>query len=440
MKATPAERGSFFCALLLFGGFACPAQMPNASANANGVQTAAKDGDMGANINAAIALLPTVPPRAPGEPPQHCGMVEVPTGTYAYRTAWVKPNCVMVQGNGAHLRYLGTGFAAVEAGLTTPATLNATGGISNLWLEGPGYSNGSVGLLVGGDPSGLVVPSTYVAYQQNNYNVTIENFQYGVMFGGYSSLDSFHGGNIMNNGVNVWVPGNTRGAGENYDFYGVLLNNAYTAGIIDDLCAEVKMYGGGIDYTGGSPGQPFYQGNKLAITGACVNFEGHGVHIEQAGGPLVNARGPHASFVMFGGEIYVSSRQPNMQPTAYVIGEGPDSRIVLDGVNIFGDHRMTSYVQWTDTGQHGSVSIVNPVNEVTVPLLTGRDGKLELGNVVSTAAMAGGPGVATAASWTEGSGAPPSNCLVNGSLYSNTAGVAGTTLYVCVAGRWTAVK
>ena len=426
------------CALVVAwlcgSALACAA---GAGVNAAGVQVAVAAGDMGANINAAVAALPTVPPRSPGEQPQHCGLVEVPTGTYVYRTAWIKPNCVTIEGNGAHLRYTGTGFAAVEAGLATATTGNASGGISNLWLEGPGYTNGSVGLLVGGDPSGNVVPSTYVAYQQNNFNLTIENFQYGVMFGGFSSLDSFHGGNIMNNGVNVWVPGNTRGAGENYDFYGVLLNNAYVAGVVDDLCAEIKMYGGAIDYTGGSPGQPFYQGNKFAVTGACVNFEGHGAHIEQDGGPLINARGPRASVVMFGGELYVSSRAPGAAATAYVVGEGPNSRVVLDGVNIFGEHRMASYVQWNDSGKAGSVSIVNPVNDVTLPLVTGLVGNLQHGSLREAADVAAG---SQPVLWTAGSGAPAAACAVNGSLYSNTAGAPGSTLYTCVAGRWAPLR
>lgn len=41
--------------------------------------------------------------------------------------------------------------------------------------------------------------------------------------------------------------------------------------------------------------------------------------------------------------------------------------------------------------------------------------------------------------WTSGSGPPRGSCT-NGSLYSNTGGSAGSTLYVCVSESWTDVK
>jgi len=41
--------------------------------------------------------------------------------------------------------------------------------------------------------------------------------------------------------------------------------------------------------------------------------------------------------------------------------------------------------------------------------------------------------------WTHGAGAPAGNCAT-GSLYSNTSGSRGSTLYVCVASVWSAIK
>jgi hypothetical protein len=46
----------------------------------------------------------------------------------------------------------------------------------------------------------------------------------------------------------------------------------------------------------------------------------------------------------------------------------------------------------------------------------------------------GNPGM-----WTHGSSAPNGRCM-NGSLYSNTAGSRGSTLYVCVDGSWADIK
>lgn len=41
--------------------------------------------------------------------------------------------------------------------------------------------------------------------------------------------------------------------------------------------------------------------------------------------------------------------------------------------------------------------------------------------------------------WSVGSGAPSGSCQT-GSLYTNTSGIAGTTLYACVGGAWADVK
>ena len=54
------------------------------------------------------------------------------------------------------------------------------------------------------------------------------------------------------------------------------------------------------------------------------------------------------------------------------------------------------------------------------------------GNITLTV----GPGGAV--TWTQGAG-PPSGPCANGSLYSNTSGGAGSTLYDCVAATWHAL-
>jgi hypothetical protein len=45
----------------------------------------------------------------------------------------------------------------------------------------------------------------------------------------------------------------------------------------------------------------------------------------------------------------------------------------------------------------------------------------------------------TPASWTVGTAAPTGSCTT-GSLYSNTGGSSGSTLYACVSGSWADVK
>ncbi len=60
-------------------------------------------------------------------------------------------------------------------------------------------------------------------------------------------------------------------------------------------------------------------------------------------------------------------------------------------------------------------------------------------NLKGGVAIGSNPNSSYAANWTSGSHVPAGPCH-NGSLYSNTSGKSGSTLYVCVSGAWVDVK
>lgn len=331
--------------------------------------------DIGEKVNAAIAALPLIPVVYARDTPQHCGTIQIPIGKYTQSTTIIKPNCVTIEGNGAQLVYTGTSYSIIEAGpyLMGMTFDNIVGGVHNLWMNGGANltagttkSSGYVGLLLGGDPSGAT-PGNYGAFGQNNVDLHIEGFQTGVLIGRYSSLDTFTGGTINSNGTGVWYPGNAYGSGEAYTFLGTQINNNYTQGILDDGCGEIRMHGGSIDYTGGVPGQPFYTGNKYAVTGACVDFQAYGTHFEQDGAPILNVT--TGSVSLYGGELYASSTAA--PASSYVITNGTNTAYQSYGTRYFARHTMHSDVQWNSTGTTGVLHIHGVGDSSVIAPVTG---------------------------------------------------------------------
>ncbi len=412
-----SPRGQVMVALLLL---VCNQGAPQASPGAATAQATSATvlyadrfagSDIGARVNAAIHALPSMPANYAGEAPEHCGTVALSPGRYPQQTTILKPNCVFLEGNGAELVYRGGSYSIIEAGesLQGETFRRAAGGVRNLWLnggadfrKGPDAQSGYAGLMVGGDPSGAT-PGSYGAFAQTNSELHIEGFQNGIIIGRFSSLTTFLGGQINENGTGVWYPGNAYGSGEGYSFYGTQINNNHEQGIRDDGCGEIRMHGGSIDYTGGAPGQPFYKGNRFAVNGSCVNFQGYGVHFEQDGGPVLHAVG--GGTTLYGGEVYASAEKGTSP--AYVLTDGAKATFSSYGTAFFSRHAVTARVQHTGEGN-------DAVGDVSAP---------------------------DHVSWSSGKGRPPAtdNCA-NGSLYSNTAGDAGSTLWVCVVGRWKAAQ
>jgi hypothetical protein len=439
-----------------------PASAALLTGRASGVEVTPESGmDLGVQVNAAILALPLMPVLSMKERMQHCGVVRIPTGKYSFSTTIIKPNCVTIEGNGAQIVYLGKTMAIAEAGFLSDSYANVTGGINNLWLQGPGSHLGAgfgdtTGLLIGGDPSGVVVPSDYGAYAQLNQNLHIEGFHTGIMLGGFSSLNSQMGGEISNNYQGIWAPNNTVGAGEQFDLYAVVINNNYQTGILNDIGYEIKQYGGSIDYTGGVPGQPFYAGNKFALSGTNVAYEGHGVHFEQDSGPIINMVGNSSILSLFGGTVYESARPGSSKAFLQVFGL--NNEIVLDGVDFQADHPMAELIDWNGTGTAGSLTIhgsagnyahATPVVGNTKSIATWDvvEGNTHFGangvtsQVTTLGIVQGQTGVGIVqggVTWTDGSGPPPlsAGACVTGSLYSNLDGSSGKSLYVCENKKW----
>ncbi len=112
---------------------------------------------------------------------------------------------------------------------------------------------------------------------------------------------------------------------------------------------------------------------------------------------------------------------------------------------------------WLDGSNNLNINSPNDINFLssgwTTPSIemdSGNDGEMTIGvgqaNWVALSSLGGvlsttkfQLGSSSGPTWSSGSAAPSGSCTT-GSLYSNTAGASGSTLYACVGGAWTDVK
>lgn len=189
--------------------------------------------DIGAKVNAAIAALPG-----------GCGTVVIPVGTYNYATTIVKPRCVILAGQGSGRG--GGGYGGSTGGTVLNWTVTTgvgvavgdglgsleypRGGIRDLTLNGPGVASASIGLWLGGDPAGTVLPSTDFADSQDIRGIRIAGFGTGIEWGNNAWIERVTDSSIFRCGTGVSAAPGYANSAENNLFVGdAIFNNAGAA-------------------------------------------------------------------------------------------------------------------------------------------------------------------------------------------------------------------
>ncbi len=214
MKSQPKAVLSAFFALALLSAVSS-AQNSSAQSSygvlyvGNGI-TAWPGTDIGAQINAAVAALPS-----------GGGHIHVVAGNYSFSTP------ILLQGKPVTLECDAGTFGNRPLAAATQLTYTGTGssiavtvGGSNLnqvigcTLIGPGKGGSTVGLLVGGQNVGFsAIQSTFAMND-------ISGFGTGLQFGNNSFIDTFINNHIHDNGTQLNVPASIVQFGENITFLG----------------------------------------------------------------------------------------------------------------------------------------------------------------------------------------------------------------------------
>jgi len=246
--------------------------------------------DIGAWVNAAVAQTVAQGWTRPK-------IILDPTSVYAQTTTIVIPLNVIFDGQGAKITRAATSGASIVIG-TAGGSCNFcwfnVGGVSNLVLGGPGYSTGhtDIGVYMGGDPAGILSPSTNYAGDAILSHVEITGFKTGYTYGNNTWQIAIKDSTINQNYDGILTPGSATNTGELMKVFNTNISNNSHCGF--DLVGqqdEWAMYGGALDYNGSS--------QVCGTTGWLDLFS---VHMENYTGPFVNMSG--ASILrMHGGSI-----------------------------------------------------------------------------------------------------------------------------------------
>lgn len=297
--------------------------------------------DIGDQINHAIAALPG-----------GCGVVQIPNGTYTFGTTIVKPRCILLEGQGAAatlLDWTPAAGAAIVIGDGSGTTTYNHGGVRDLRLSGPGESSQAIGLWLGGDPSGLMLPANYLADNQDLSHLDVRLFGIGIEWGSNAWLDTFFDTSVDNNTVGIAGSLAATNSGENNRWFGgAVFNNGSGAVASSAGVADLSFFGTSFDFNNDSTSG----GPDSSLPAIAAPFQCLGCHFEQWSGPFVEANW----YLVAGGTALLDSAAAITTPAMFV-ETGIDSQVALTDVNVLSNHPVTQIVDDRGTGGDASLWI-----------------------------------------------------------------------------------
>jgi hypothetical protein len=280
------------------------------------------------------------------------GKVYVPPGNYKITGTWIIPRSVSVEcssDNASIINYVGTS-AAVAIGDAAGSTLYPRGAMHNCRIRGPGTRGSTVGLLVGGDPAGVITPNTYYADEYSFYNVTITEFHWGLELGKSTWLNSFFNCGFIANAIGIYYPSAGTNGVENDSFHGGVVANSVTNAMQIDGMAQLRFFGTSFDY------------NISPIIGYMLWLEFYGCHFEAPNGPFIDNTGNPGSvhIIITGGEAVFEKTSGN--DVAYFnidsCGPGCDAQLSISGTRFQSEGRtVTQIVNYIATNMSGGGSL-----------------------------------------------------------------------------------
>lgn len=289
----------------------------------NGVLNATQftGSDIGAKINAAVAYLNAA---------NQCGTIIVPPGNYDYTITIVKPACDIIEGQtagqqdvpgypGTALVYTGTGVGLVIADNSN--TDRDNGGLRHIGIFGPAASGSTIGVYVGGDPAGVISPSTDTAPQQTIYDAYISGFGIGLKVGNNASFLTIDGNTSFDDdGIGYEFPSGISGSSEQQRLINLQFTNNLNGSVVSDAAAnsgDIRFIGDSFDYSNGATSTQTTPVTTPEVSGGGIFV---GCHFEHWNGPFIDN-------TTYGGNIDVVDSKFLEQSTAAVT----DPEMIKDG-------------------------------------------------------------------------------------------------------------
>ncbi len=239
-----------------------------------------------------------------------------------------------------------TGPCLVAADDSGGANNYSVSNIQNLGIEGPGTGNTSVGIFLGGDPSGKINSKQSFADSVNLVGVRVTGFNHGVEWGSNAYVNKIERSLIFGNEVALYVRAGVRNAGEAIGIADSVIFNNKESGIEDHGNFEWMIESTSFDY------------NNTAIQFYGATIHAVNCHFEQERAQVFFQPWGNANLSIRDSEILIQSPDGSEK---YILSTWPQSlNLVVDNVNIWSNHavryfmRMQGSVSGTVSNLHGN--------------------------------------------------------------------------------------
>jgi Pectate lyase superfamily protein len=401
------------------------------------------------------------------------GTVYFPAGTYSYTTVHILNISTSLVGAGSNattLRQTASGGIVVDVSTTPPYQ---GGTIKGIRFDSTAAPAGSIALHVVDSVGWVIKDNSFVgAAAKNDIGIEFENRN------GFNERHDVESNQFFEDNPSIKM---LQDAGD---------GNGFTFGYLDITADhfQIPEGGAGLLIDGGNTGKAYWYNSVIELKANLDGSTGHMVMLENkvtSQHLLINIQGEA------GGDGICTDSRTSLagDDTVLVDDMGDQGRPYCPGANIdaagsLGGASTYTLSNWNGTGSSatawpiGEVStpgqsngpvfsyfgaavgpnLISPFvtmyaypgNAFTIGTIAWGSNLSHMNPVASVDAYGNGSfaggvylgsGIKAAAKigWTHGPGAPTGACG-NGSLYSNTAGSRGSTLYVCVSGTWVDVK
>lgn len=326
--------------------------------------------DMGTRINAAEAALPG-----------GCGTVRVPAGMSLFATTIIKPRCVWIVGDapGTTLTFTPSSGTAIAVGDSGSGTAYARGGISRIKMVGSGSA---IGLWLGGDPAGVVLPSGDFGDGQMFYGVELLGFGTGIEWGNNAWLESFYSINLHNGATGIGAAAGATNSSENNIFFGGAIYNMSGAAVAQS--EDLQFVGVSFDFNGAPSTGGMYtachfeQQTGVFISGVAATIDGGAALLDATPGTdsaMFHATGVNAAWTIRGLSVFSGHAVSNLVDWSAV--SGADASLRLDAIYGNGNHTIAAL---TNASSAFGIAIHNTLaGEAAQPTLLG--GTLDSGAI-----------------------------------------------------------
>lgn len=278
------------------------------------------------------------------------GDLLIPYGTYRITSSIFKNRNQSLIGMGSKASILkceGTQVPCIVAGDTAGGPNNySISTIQNLGIEGPGASNKSIGVLLGGDPSSAIISKAAFGDAVNLIGVRVTGFNHGVQWGNNAYVNKLFQCAIFENGSGLFTPAGLQNSGEAIGITDSDIFNNREYGIEDHANFEWMIQGTSFDYN--STAFLFY-GGAIHLTHCHFEQEGAQVFFQPYGQGVLSIRDS---------EILVQAATGQEK---YILSLWPQSlTIAIDDVSIWSNHpvqyfmRVQGQIAGSITNLHGN--------------------------------------------------------------------------------------